>query len=362
MQKLNKPPLTNSIAEQKGAGLIMFVLLLVLVGTGALLYFLGDSNIKKQREIKTFSSLSDAKAALIGYAVLQPSKPGTLPCTDSLNNGSGVTSGTNACAKYIGRLPWKQLGMPMLKDSYGECLWYALSPNFRNQMTTANRKLNPLNALTNGTINIVNDLDVPIVSDNPVIALIMAPNFPVGGQIRSGMVTTYCTGDSIASNYLDIKGLINNATGNVVGTSYTFKKGIPDINFNDQIVYITAKDLFPILRKRIVKEILGDVDVKSGLVKYYQSPAGAPHNNYPCPSATVAGNESCGLVTGFIPYNDPTVGLQYTSLGTWLIDNGWFSMTTYTYLNSTHIKVTVIDPLGSYTCDRNMNISSCASP
>lgn len=355
MQKLNQ-----SARKQKGAGLIMFVLILVLVGLGSLLYFLDGSNIKKIRENKALASLAEAKAALIGYSVLQASKPGTLPCTDSLNNGSAVTSGTNACAKYIGRLPWKQLGMPMLKDANGECLWYALSPTFRNQMTTVNRKLSPLNSSTNGTINIVNDLDVPIVSDNPVIALVVAPNLPVSGQNRSGAATTYCPGDSIASNYLDTKGLVNNATGNVAGINYTFKKGVADNGFNDQLAYITAKELFPLLRKRITKEIVGDVDVPSGLVKYYQSPVGAPHNKYPCPAATVDGNENCGLATGFVPYKDATVDLQYTTLGTWLIDNGWFTMTTYTYLSSTHVKVTVADPSGSYTCDANMNAVTCS--
>lgn len=350
------------IAEQKGATLILFVLILVLSGLSALLYFLDGKSIKNQRTSKTYSSVSEAKAALIGYAVQHTSKPGVLPCTDSNNNGSSDTSGTNACTAYIGRLPWKTLGLSMLKDSYGECFWYALSPIFRNQMTAATRILNPLNSTTNGTINLVDNSDVLIAGANPVIAVVMAANYPVSGQNRSGAVTTYCPGDSVASKYLDAKGAVNNATGNVVGTNYTFKLGTVDAGFNDQIVYITAKELYPLLRKRITKEILGDVDIPSGLVDYYQTPLGTPHNTYPCPAGTVAGNENCGLLTGFVPYNDVAVSLQYTTLGSWLIDNGWFAMTTYTYVSPTHVKVTITDPLGSYTCDANMNVVTCASP
>jgi hypothetical protein len=229
-------------------------------------------------------------------------------------------------------------------------------------MTAANRALNPINGNTVGTISLVDSADVPMVSVNPVIAVVVAPHNPVSGQNRSGLATNYCLGDSLPANYLDAKGAVNNATGNVAGNNYTFKLGKTDAGFNDQLIYITANDFFPKLRKRIAKEILGDVDIPSGLVKYYQTPVLTPHNSYPCPANTVAGNEDCGVATGFVPYNDASVSLQYTTLGGWLIDNGWFAVTTYTYISPTHIKVTVTDPLGSYTCDANMNIVSCSSP
>lgn len=352
--------------KQGGVSILLFMVTIVLIGLSSILYLLNSNSIKTQRTNKTYAALSEAKTALIGFAVLNASKPGTLPCTDSSNTGSAVSSGTNACVNYIGRLPWKQLGTSMLKDANGECLWYALSPIFRNQMTTAKRKLNPLNSFTNGTINVVNDLDVPIVSGNPIIALVIAPSLPVSGQNRSGAATTYCPGDSVASSYLDTKGAVNNATGNnVAGVNYTFKKGVSDNSFNDEIIYITAKDLYPSLRKRITKEIVGNpspIAVPSGLVKYFQTVI-APPNTYPCPAKSIMGNADCALPLGNkVPYNDATRPLQYTALGSWLEDNGWFAMTTYTYVSSTHVKVTVSDSLGSYTCNVSMNVVSCSSP
>ena len=355
MQKLNQ-----QTQKQKGVALILYVLVLVLSGMSTLLYFLNESNLKNKRLNKTYTSLAEAKAALIGYSVLNASKPGTLPCPDTDNNGNSNSSVAN-CSSYIGRLPWRlQLGMTMLKDSHGECLWYALSPVFRTQMTNPTRLLNPLNSTTNGTINVVNDSDAPIASANPVLAVIFAPNYPVTGQNRSGAATIYCPGDSVASKYLDTKGLVNNAIGNVIGANYTFKIGAVDNGFNDQLVYITARDLYPALRKRITKEIVGNpspLAVPSGLVKYYQTFA----NTYPCPAKSVTGNADCTLPLGNnVPYNDAIEPLQYTALSSWLNDNGWFAMTTYTYISSQHVKVTVTDPLGNYTCDANLNVITCS--
>lgn len=346
--------------KQKGAALILFFLALTLSGMSAMLYFLNQNNTKQQRLDTTYASLTEAKTALIGYAVLNASKPGTMPCPDTDNNGNSNSTVSN-CTSYIGRLPWRQqLGTTMLRDSNGECLWYALSPVFRTQMADPTRLSNPLNSTTNGTINIVNDSDVPIIPANAVIAVIFAPNYPLSGQSRNGDPTIYCSGDSIASKYLDTKGLVNNATGNVVGNNYTFKLGAVDNGFNDQLIYITAKDLYPSLRKRIAKEIIGNpssIAVQSGLVKFYQTNL----NTYPCPAKSVIGNADCTPPLGNnVPYNDTIKPLQYTALGSWLVDNRWFSLTTYTYINNQHIRVTVSDPSGAYSCDANMNVITCS--
>lgn len=354
----------TSFSFQHGSALILLMLVLLLIATAALFSGLNGSTVRIKRDKTTASALAEAKAALIGYTLTNGTKPGTLPCTDYENNndGSADTSGSNNCKAFIGRLPWKQLGVPMLKDGYGECLWYALSPDFRNQMTVANRKLNPINSNTPGTITLVNDNEASLGNVNPVIAVIIAPNSPVNGQSRSGEASDYCPGDSLAGNYLDARGAVNNATGNVVGDNYTFKLGKADNDFNDQLVYITAKEFYAPLKKRIVREIVGNVDVPSGLFRYYQYPLGAPHNDYPCPAKTVDGNADCTLATGFVPYNDPAVDLTYPTLGTWLTNNGWFVMTTYQYITATHIKVTLADAFGSFSCEANANVVTCSAP
>lgn len=349
---------------QQGSALIILLLLLFLAGTTVLFSGLSGSAIKNERDKETASALAEAKAALIGYTLTNLGKPGTLPCADSNNDGSADVSGSNNCKAFIGRLPSKQLGGSALKDSYGECLWYALSPIFRNQMTNANRMLYPINSNTSGTITLVNDSEAPLGNVNPVIAVVFSPNNPVNVQTRSGEAGNYCPGDSdsLPSDYLDVSGTVNNATGNVAGNDYKFKLGKIDSSFNDQLVYITAKEFYYPLRKRIVREIVGDVDTPSGLFRYYQPPTGMPHNAYPCPAKTVDGDADCSITTGFVPYNDEDIDLKYTALGSWLRSNGWFAMTAYQYITATHIKVTLADALGSFSCDADQNIVTCYAP
>ena len=63
-------------------------------------------------------------------------RPGTLPCPDTNffgSNASGYATGSCSASgeTSIGRLPWKTLGIEMLRDAYGEPLWYAVSDRFR---------------------------------------------------------------------------------------------------------------------------------------------------------------------------------------------------------------------------------------
>ena len=349
----------NTRNNQQGIALLVMVFVLVLATLAYTVGLLNSNNIMNENNKKTALVLAEAKTSLLGYAVLHASKPGTLPCPDTDNNGTANPSGPN-CTSYISRLPWKTLGTDKFKDASNECLWYAVSPNFRNPITLAQRATSPLNGATVGSITVVNDNNASI-GVNPVVAVIIAPNYPVGGQARSGTPTLYCPGDSLAAKYLDIKGLVNNATGNNSGVNYTFKKGAQSISFNDKLIYITAAEFFPQLRKRITKEIVGKVGMPSGLFKYFQT--AATLNTYPCPAKSITGDADCAPPLGNnIPYNDSASlsPLQYTSLGSWLINNGWFPMTAYNYISATHVTVTVTDPFGSYTCDVNMNVVNCA--
>ena len=344
--------------SQRGMALFMLFFILVLATTVYVIKSLDSIGIKNQRNKETAKVLSEAKTTLIGYLADNQSKPGTLPCPDLTNDGSADTSGANNCAGYIGRLPAKQLGLPMLKDADGECIWYAISPVFRNQMTAANRALNPINGATSGSLTLMdNNGNALPASVNPLIAIVIAPGPPITGQNRSGVATTYCPGDSVAAKYLDTKNAVNNSTGNVSGNNYTFILGNQGNTFNDRIVYIKASDIYSTLRKRMVKEILGNVAVHSGVVDYYDS-----YTNYPCPSATQTGDSDCLLSTGYVPYNDATKPLQYAALGSWLASNGWFGLASYTYYGTTHVKVTVADAFGSNSCDANMNTFTCTSP
>jgi hypothetical protein len=356
--------------RQNGMTLIMLVFIVGMAATAYMVHALNGNTVKIERDKKTAAALAEAKVALIGWAVGNANAPGAnmpgaLLCPDTNNTGNPGTC--TSTVGIIGRLPWKKLGVNDLRDGDGECLWYALSPVYRNTITVANRISNPLNSTISGTITVKDgdgtSLPTPI---NPVIAVIIAPGVPLTGQDRSSASSTVCGGNTTASNYLDAAQGINNSTGNVSGSNYTFIAGAASDTFNDKLIYITADELYRSVRKRMVKEILGNVTPPSGLADYYDSPPSSPSHSYPCPAATPTGNADCSIsagTPGFVPYNDPSLGpLQYSALGLWLTNNGWFALAAYSRYSSTHVKVTVTDPLGSYSCDANMNVFTCASP
>jgi hypothetical protein len=139
-------------------------------------------------------------------------------------------AGTN-CPSYIGRLPWRTLGLADLRDADGERLWYALSPNFRDFASQVH-----INDATNGTLTVSG-----VTSLANVAAIVFAPGAPLNGQSRNGAANQ----NSVA-NYLD--GI--NATG---GASFLAQTA--DDNFNDRLATITVADLMMIVEKRVANEI-----------------------------------------------------------------------------------------------------------
>jgi hypothetical protein len=190
--------------------------------------------------------LRQAKEALIGfaatYAETHPGQPqGYLPCPD--HDGDGSADPACSCSGYsvIGRLPWKTLGLPPLRDGSGECLWYAVSGNYKDKpkskiyTTPSNpncsKKPSPIRTLTSdsdGLLRVKNTQDEFIAKD--VIAIIFAPGKIIKEQnraVKNGEPTECGSkGNGIkdpvdpindVENYLDhyTSGVdINNATGN----------------------------------------------------------------------------------------------------------------------------------------------------
>jgi hypothetical protein len=347
--------------HQRGMMLIILMFIVGLAATTYLVYALNANTLKIERDKKTAEALSEAKNALIGWSAGHATLPGTLPCPDLNNSG---TSGTcNDTSGNIGRLPWKRLGLNDLRDGSGECLWYALSPRYRNTLSGSFRVPYPINGDgIPGTLTVKgadgNNLPAPV---NPVIAVIIAPGAPLTMQNRSSATSSVCGGNNTASNYLDTAQGVDNSTGNVSGINYTFIAGAPSNTFNDRLIYITAGEFYQAIRKRMVKEILGNVTAPAGPADYYNDPLSA--HSYPCPAATPtgsAGTPPCDGASGFV--NNSGMELQYAALGSWLVYNGWFALANYSYTDSTHVKVTVNDHLGSYSCIASSNVFSCASP
>jgi len=115
--------------QQAGQALIA-ILLMIGFGVAALVYaYTNPAAIKIETDKKTIYALAQARDALIGYAAglnySGTERPGNLPCPDANDNGSGESS-CDTPASRVGRLPWKTLGLPDLRDGYGERLWYAV--------------------------------------------------------------------------------------------------------------------------------------------------------------------------------------------------------------------------------------------
>ncbi len=292
--------LTNGISRirQRGVAVLLLVVTLIL-GAAAVFYGLTTATSPEiERDRKTAEALATAKAALIGYATgvaiddsVSVARLGDLPCPDRDDSGTPSPNfGSVTCnvqTGRIGRLPWKTLGLPDLRDGDGERLWYAVSTNFKNDTRTdctasAPEATTCLNSETRGTItirdpagNIKYDATNTDPANSGVIAVIFSPGAVlrrqgtlqnrscVGGAgcnlagLCLGATTPKC--DPI--NYLDIdpsstedngdftdsntngfiNGIIRDASGNVV--------------VNDRLIVITYQDLMPQLEKRVTGEI-----------------------------------------------------------------------------------------------------------
>ncbi len=274
----------------------------------------------------TDAALVQAKEALIGYAVNDPNKPGILPCPDNDNDGSADSPCGAIGVTAVGRLPWKTLGLPALRDGSGECLWYAVSANFKNSGASGPSTVNSDSA---GTL-VVNEIGgTPIYSgSNSALAIVFAPGGTRSNQVRSPGSTTVCGGNTTVANYLE-GGNENGAATN------TFIVGQATTTFNDRLLAMTSDALFPAVEYRVGRQI------RANLAAYY-----AAHNYYPFASNYGDAAFSCvtGLARGRLP--KPGVAADYAiSAGcggladwtglleqppSWFITNNWHLLTYYT--------------------------------
>ena len=132
--------------KQRGAALVI-ALLILLAGIGIVLAVgLAGFAAGAHRDRASERALVQAREALIAYAADRPVShavgPGYLPCPDLDDDGwaeatCGSQSGDSGQQDRLGRLPWKTLGLPDLRDGYGERLWYAVSSKYKGLLNCA---------------------------------------------------------------------------------------------------------------------------------------------------------------------------------------------------------------------------------
>jgi type II secretory pathway pseudopilin PulG len=317
-----KSPKTNRnnqyrATRQRGIALIVILVLLGLLAGVLAVGFTDDLARQNKKEQQTADALAKAKEALIGYAANDPNQPGVLPCPDRDNDGSADSPCGATGVTAIGRLPWKTLGLPDLRDGSGECLWYAVSANFKNSGISAPAVVNSDSL---GTL-VVNDAGgTPVYSgSNKVVAIVFSPGNPLPGQDRpSSTPAPVCGGNTIAANtivanYLE-GGNQNGAATNIFVTAQSTDA------FNDKLLPITREALFPVVEMRVAREL------RLSLRNYY-----AANGFFPLAAQFPNNTGTIGTYRGYVPTTGCVPGVPDlpTYLPAWFVANNWHQLMVY---------------------------------
>ena len=317
---------------QRGQAMLLVVMLFGMA-TALLVYGMVDTtSLAAQRDIRTQAALAQAKEALIGRAVSDNNRPGSLLCPDTDDDGSAELMVGNDCPSYIGRLPWKTLGLPDLRDSDGERLWYALSNNFRDDNSAE-----PINSDTKGNRTVYHG-STAVVFTAEAAAVIFAPGASLAAQIRDAALAlcpttgTTIARDLCAANYLDSTGGANNAT-----TAGPYVSAQRSDTFNDRLLVITTAELMTPVEQRAVREI-------RTLLESYKTASsdgvGPLCDCYPWADNNFDGKSDLGATRGGPPLHRESDPLQPDALPHkwdelavavpgWLKNNDWYKVIYY---------------------------------
>jgi hypothetical protein len=216
--------------RRRESGFVL-IALLAMLAIGGLYFFISNLSpefLRERAQQTTGDALAQAREALVGYAVRfrdDQLKTGTsglvygyLPMPDlgtSRNNNAGCTeegceaanfAGNASNITIIGRFPWRTLGTGPLRDSNGECLWYAVSGSHQRVQRASPMNWDTLSQIdvvvANGTAAMASA--IASAHDRP-IAVIFSPGPPLPGQNRGAAADSVpeCGGNYDVVNYLD---------------------------------------------------------------------------------------------------------------------------------------------------------------
>jgi len=282
---------------------MFLVVLLLAVGIGLFAYHAVSSvSLSQQQDVKTRLALTMARDALIGRAASDASRPGSLPCPDADDDGVAELFAGIDCPSYIGRLPWKTLGLPDLRDDAGERLWYALAPAFRDDSSAG-----LLDNDTKGSITVYQDSTSTLLTAQAV-AVIFAPGPVVAGQIRDA------ANANNPANYLDTTGGVNNTIA-----AGPFISAQASSTFNDRLLAVTTAHLMPVVEMRVAREMIALLD------KYKQF---SSCNCYPWAANNFDDDSVTGRTQGMVPIEvalpEPWGSGTIPNVPSWMIaSNEW---------------------------------------
>jgi hypothetical protein len=234
--------------HQRGVVTALLISVLLIGGVLLALTSYKVSEVRVEREQSTNDALAMAKEALIAYAVADANRPGELPCPD-VNDDGQVTlaaeySGSN-CVSLIGRLPYRTLGLPDLRDDSGERLWYALSNDFHASGTVA---------LNSDTAFRLGNTSLTITGAQPgtnLVAIVFAPGPVVRRQGATALQDRTPGPASLnAANYLDVEAGQDNAD-----LDRNYIAAPKSETFNDRLLPIYSDDIMQLVEKRAAGEL-----------------------------------------------------------------------------------------------------------
>lgn len=256
---------------QKGVALLLFML--AVVGMVMVIFSSVLSSKVQQQTNQQFKennkTLESTKDVLLSYAFnfgstgIDPDtldfELGELPCPDvSLlvnQEGSSDPNCGSTGVNTLGHFPYKSFSLGKIEDSSGECLWYAVSGDYKDSPEP-----DMLNWDSIGYLNLVNDKGNLVHTDDPSgfpVALLISPGTALHGQDHSPAdELPECHANDTLGNYLEENGLYDYSTDldDSADTLWTFvssvfSSGLQEVAVNDVIKPIYPGDWWNKIKK-----------------------------------------------------------------------------------------------------------------
>lgn len=264
---------------QRGAALLVILAIILVAFTVTLTASLSINGIRQKSTQKNITVMAQAKTAIEGYALRQQPMGG-LPCPDIDDDGFADVVGVN-CSAYLGRLPYKTLSLPELRDGDGSVLWYAVERNLVASSSAA-KNSSALHSL--------------VLDSQPMAALVIAANRVVDNQVRGTPinVNAYLEGENASAN------------------TEIFEQ-VVDEDHNDQLLGISYSAFWHLVQRSYVKqlgELLSRYQQACGELPWAASFGGPPYNSVDLQQAGAVPFHSAlpvdwntGCAAGIVPAN-----------------------------------------------------------
>lgn len=263
--------------------LLLTLLILIVSVTVFVIFLINPIKIRNEQLNASRNAMAEYRENLVAFAF--GSANGQLPCPDTSTNGFYEGSeDNNGCNEQeeveLGRIPWRSIELPPLKDAQSECFWYAVTGTHKKKFDNNQPNL-MFNEDTPGMLRIINKEGNIVWGDqayNRPVAAIIAPGGTLSqkAQDRSDdnmgqHSVVYCGGNYNAGNYLEVYdvpgyGTINNADedSSSAGMIHDLVQGnLFDADVNDTILPVSRRDIFePIMKSSSFKTDINNLALK----------------------------------------------------------------------------------------------------